>query len=78
MAADDSVNPLPRNVGDDDDPFRRVRLEKLAALQSLGIDPYPRKMGAEFAPLKTDVKTDDGSARPFAALEALKKNIGGT
>ena len=21
MAADDSVNPLPRNVGDDDDPF---------------------------------------------------------
>src|SRR5438094_2978495 len=41
MSADDSVNPLPRNVGDDDDPFRRVRLEKLAALQSLGIDPYP-------------------------------------
>ena len=39
----------------------------------LGIDPYPRKAGAEFAP----VKADDGSARPFAALEALKKRLGG-
>ena len=38
----------------------------------LGIDPYPRKAGAEFAPLKAD----DGSARPFAALEALKKRFG--
>ncbi len=38
----------------------------------LGIDPYPRKAGAEFAP----VKADDGSARPFAALEALKKHPG--
>jgi uncharacterized metal-binding protein YceD (DUF177 family) len=38
----------------------------------LGIDPYPRKSGAEFAP----VKADDGSARPFAALEALKKRLG--
>src|SRR5438309_936164 len=41
MSADDSVNASPKNIGDDDDPFRRVRLEKLAALQSLGIDPYP-------------------------------------
>jgi hypothetical protein len=38
----------------------------------LGIDPYPRKAGAEFAP----VKADDGSAKPFAALEALKKRLG--
>jgi uncharacterized metal-binding protein YceD (DUF177 family) len=38
----------------------------------LGIDPYPRKAGAEFAPLKVD----DGSARPFAALGALKKRLG--
>jgi len=38
----------------------------------LGIDPYPRKADAEFAP----VKTDDRSARPFAALEALKKRLG--
>ena len=40
----------------------------------LGIDPYPRKAGAEFAP----VKADDGSAHPFAALEALKKRLGGS
>jgi uncharacterized metal-binding protein YceD (DUF177 family) len=40
----------------------------------LGIDPYPRKAGAEFAP----VKADDRSARPFAALEALKKRLGGS
>ena len=55
MAADDSINPLPRNVGDDDDPFRRVRLEKLAALQSLGIDPYPVSFArtAEAAELET-------------------------
>lgn len=39
----------------------------------LGIDPYPRKAGAEFAA----VKTADDSARPFAALEALKKRRGG-
>jgi len=39
----------------------------------LGIDPYPRKAGAEFMP----PKADDGGTRPFAALEALKKRLGG-
>jgi uncharacterized metal-binding protein YceD (DUF177 family) len=39
----------------------------------LGINPYPRKAGAEFAP----PKADDGGAHPFAALEALKKRLGG-
>ena len=39
----------------------------------LGIDPYPRKAGAEFMP----PKADDTGARPFAALEALKKRLGG-
>ena len=38
----------------------------------LGIAPYPRKAGVEFAP----VIVDDGSAKPFAALEALKKRLG--
>jgi len=38
----------------------------------LGIDPYPRKAGAAFA----SVKADEGRARPFAALEALKKRLG--
>lgn len=39
----------------------------------LGIDPYPRKAGAEFAP----PMADDGGAHPFAGLEALKKRLGG-
>ncbi len=39
----------------------------------LGIDPYPRKAGAEFAPPKLE---DDGE-HPFAALQSLKKNLGG-
>ena len=38
----------------------------------LGIDPYPRKAGAQFGALKSD----DDIARPFAALEALKKRMG--
>jgi hypothetical protein len=38
----------------------------------LGIDPYPRKAGAQFAPPQA---ADDGP-RPFAALEALKKRLG--
>jgi uncharacterized metal-binding protein YceD (DUF177 family) len=39
----------------------------------LGINPYPRKAGAEFAPPKLE---DDGE-HPFAALQSLKKNLGG-
>jgi hypothetical protein len=39
----------------------------------LGIDPYPRKPGAEFSP----PKVDNTGAHPFAALEALKKPSGG-
>jgi uncharacterized metal-binding protein YceD (DUF177 family) len=39
----------------------------------LGINPYPRKPGAEFAP----VTLGEDAAHPFAALEALKKPPGG-
>jgi uncharacterized metal-binding protein YceD (DUF177 family) len=39
----------------------------------LGIDPYPRKPGAEFAP----PKVEDSGEHPFAALAALKKRLGG-
>ena len=39
----------------------------------LGIDPYPRKAGAEFAP----PKVEDPGEHPFAALAALKNRIGG-
>jgi uncharacterized metal-binding protein YceD (DUF177 family) len=39
----------------------------------LGIDPYPRKPGAAFAP----PKGEEGGAKPFAALATLKKRLGG-
>ncbi len=39
----------------------------------LGVDPYPRKAGAEFAP----PEVEDAGEHPFAALESLKKNLGG-
>src|SRR6266446_4582867 len=38
MAPDD--NPSSTRA-DDEDPFRRVRLEKLATLRGMGVDPYP-------------------------------------
>src|SRR2546421_7994830 len=41
MSADDLVHAPSRNTGEDDDPLRRVRLEKLAALRDMGIEPYP-------------------------------------
>jgi hypothetical protein len=39
----------------------------------LGVDPYPRKPGAEFTP----PAADDAGERPFAALAALKNRLGG-
>lgn len=40
----------------------------------LGIDPYPRKPGAEFT---ATTAGDHAAAHPFAALAALKKGPGG-
>jgi hypothetical protein len=39
----------------------------------LAIDPYPRKAGAQFAP----PKVEDAGEHAFAALQALKKRLGG-
>jgi uncharacterized metal-binding protein YceD (DUF177 family) len=39
----------------------------------LAIDPYPRKEGVQFAA----PKAEEGGERPFAALETLKKRLGG-
>lgn len=41
MAAEDLAHDPSRNTVEEDDPFRRVRLEKLAALRGMGVDPYP-------------------------------------
>ena len=38
---DDLVHDPSRNAVEDDDPFRRVRLDKLAALRDMGVEPYP-------------------------------------
>jgi uncharacterized metal-binding protein YceD (DUF177 family) len=67
-----------RDLKMDEDPpellvDRKIDLGAIATeFLLLGIDPYPRKSGAEFAP----VKANDAGARPFAALEALKKRLG--
>ena len=66
VAADDAPEPLVGGVVD----LGVVATEFL----TLGIDPYPRKSGAEFAA----PTTDDDSAHPFAALAALKKGQGGS
>jgi hypothetical protein len=80
LAASASANTetAAAHTSDDEppEPLRDGKLD-LGAIATefllLGIDPYPRKPGVEFAP----VKTDDASAKPFAALEALKKRLGG-
>jgi uncharacterized metal-binding protein YceD (DUF177 family) len=38
----------------------------------LGIDPYPRKEGAQFAP----PKAEEAGKHPFAVLAPLKKSLG--
>jgi uncharacterized protein DUF177 involved in 23S rRNA accumulation len=67
MAAEDTPEPLLGGVVD----LGVVATEFLA----LGIDPYPRKSGAEFA---APAAGDGDAALPFAALAALKKGQGGS
>jgi hypothetical protein len=67
-----------RARGDDEPPEPLVGgILDLGALATefliLGIDPYPRKAGVEFAPPKAEVAGE----HPFATLESLKKNLGG-
>jgi hypothetical protein len=66
VAAEDAPEPLVGGVVD----LGMVATEFLA----LGIDPHPRKSGAEFsAPA-----AGDDTPKPFAALAALKKGQGGS
>jgi uncharacterized metal-binding protein YceD (DUF177 family) len=64
VAADDAPEPLVGGVVD----LGGVATEFL----SLGIDPYPRKAGVEFAA----PAAEDDAPHPFAALAALKKGQG--
>jgi uncharacterized metal-binding protein YceD (DUF177 family) len=52
----------------------KVDLGQLATeFLMLGIDPYPRKEGVQFAALQAE----DGGEHPFAVLESLKKQLSG-
>jgi uncharacterized metal-binding protein YceD (DUF177 family) len=66
VAADDAPEPLIGGVVD----LGVIATEVL----TLGLDPYPRKPGAEFA----NPVADDDSPHPFAVLAALKKGEGGS
>src|SRR5712672_3288979 len=68
MSADDLVHNPSRNAAEDDDPFRRVRLEKLAALRGMGVEPYPAsfartaeaaELDARHADLPSGAETED-------------------
>jgi lysyl-tRNA synthetase class 2 len=47
MTADQSTIPPDARGSDGEDPFRRVRLDKLEALRGMGIDPYPVSFSRE-------------------------------
>ncbi len=72
------VGSRKRELGGDETPEPiidgKVDLGALAIeFLILGIDPYPRKAGAEFAP----PKVENPGEHPFAALAALKNRTGG-
>lgn len=79
-----SVKSVQKEQGDDaeipdpPEPLTRggaIDLGKLATeFLVLGIDPYPRKPGAAFAPVEVPMDPDE---HPFAALKALKDTAGG-
>ncbi len=55
MSADDNADPAAaRHADDTEDPFRRVRLDKLEALRGMGIDPYPVSFSREQEALELD------------------------
>ena len=67
---------LDFNDPDSAEPIREGAIDLGAVATEfllLGIDPYPRKEGAEFEAPKM---AEDPSKHPFAALEALKKPRG--
>ncbi|MBI1201754.1 MAG: DUF177 domain-containing protein [Rhodopseudomonas sp.] len=80
-ASDDTAagdRDLHRQAADDDAPEPLIGgTIDLGAIATefliLGIDPYPRKAGVEFAP----PAVEDDTPHPFAALAALKDRSGG-
>ena len=64
--APDPPEPLENGTVD----LGRIAVEFLV----LGIDPYPRKPDASFQPPASEPE-EDAAAHPFAALQALKKDL---
>src|SRR2546421_6871079 len=82
MSADDLVHDPSSNTGEDDDPFRRVRLEKLAALRGMGIEPYPvsfsrtdeaAELEQRHAALAAGVETNE-SVRVAGRIRAIRNS----
>jgi len=65
--------PVRKKKGEPPEPLENDVID-LGAIATeflmLGLDPYPRKQGVEFAPPQPE---GDPAAHPFAALAALKK-----
>src|SRR6266513_4159004 len=82
MAADDFVHDPSCNTSEDDDPLRRVRLEKLAALRDMGIEPYPvtfsrtaeaAELDKRHADLPAGVETEE-SVRIAGRIRAMRNS----
>jgi lysyl-tRNA synthetase class 2 len=67
---------------DDDDPLRRVRLDKLETLRGMGIDPYPvsfsrtdeaAELDERYAALAVGAETDD-QVRVAGRIRAMRNN----
>src|SRR6476660_6675200 len=82
MAADETANPAAQRAKDDEDPFRRVRLDKLATLRGMGIDPYPvsfarthqaAEIEARYGELQPGTETND-TVRVAGRIRALRNS----
>src|ERR1700680_57273 len=82
MSADDFSDPTPGRASEGDDPWRRVRLDKLEALRGIGIDPYPvsfsrtdqaAELDARHAALPAGTETND-SVRVAGRIRAVRNS----
>ncbi|MGE3781595.1 MAG: lysine--tRNA ligase [Alphaproteobacteria bacterium] len=83
MSADDTANSAAaRPASETDDPFRRVRLDKLETLRAMGIDPYPIRFSREqeaaeldrrYAELPAGTETNDW-ARVAGRIRAMRNS----
>jgi lysyl-tRNA synthetase class II len=82
MNADDVNDPTPRRGSDGEDPFRRVRLDKLEALRGMGVDPYPvgfsrtgqaAELDLRHAALAAGTETND-SVRVAGRIRAMRNS----